>query len=135
MGAKVDSEHIDASEIPELPIVDPSQIDLDIDDPAGQVRVVMTKDAQDVAVRLETPQQVLNEYQQMESEMERALAMKSLNLSDFNASQHGADDQGRESGRGEAEPGQKNSSKGEHPRVREGLEQSGTTARLVNRIV
>ena len=53
--AKVDSEHIDAGEVPELPVADPSHLDIDVDDPAGTVRVTMTKEAEEVTVRWKRP--------------------------------------------------------------------------------
>ena len=43
-----------ASEIPELPIQDASQIDIDIDDPAGQVRMDLSRQGDEVAIRMET---------------------------------------------------------------------------------
>ena len=91
---KVDSEQIDAGEVPE-PVADPSHLDIDADDPAGTVRVCMTKEAEEVTVRMETPQQVLEEYQDMESDLEKALAMQGLNLSDFDASGRGEESGGR----------------------------------------
>ena len=131
--AKVDSEHIDAGEVPELPVADPSHLDIDVDDPAGTVRVTMTKEAEEVTVRMETPQQVLEEYQDMESDLEKALAMQGLNLSDFDASGRG-EESGEDSGSTDAQSDNKSSPDGAEPGV-QNLEQTGDTARLVNRIV
>jgi hypothetical protein len=132
-----DSENIEAGEVPELPIQDTSQLDIDIDDQAGRVRVAMTKDGQDVAVRLETPQEVLEEYREMKSEMEEAMARKGLELSDFSASGHdGGDGEGDESGTLRSESPTELNQRGLESGVGEdALEESGATARLVNRIV
>ena len=131
--AKVDAEHIEAGEVPELPVADPSQLDIDVDDPAGTVRVTMTKEAEEVTVRMETPQQVLEEYQDMESDLEKALAMQGLNLADFDATGQGAEQD--EESRQAADQSDNNSSPREvDPGVQE-LEQTGDTAQLVNRIV
>ena len=131
--AKVDSEQIDAGEVPELPVADPSHLDIDVDDPAGTVRVTMTKEAEEVTVRMETPQQVLEEYQDMESDLEKALAMQGLNLSDFDASGRG-EESAEDTGSADAQSDNKSSPDGAEPGV-QNLEQTGDTARLVNRIV
>ena len=131
--AKVDAEHIEAGEVPELPVSDPSHLDIDVDDPAGTVRVTMTKDAEEVTVRMETPQQVLEEYQDMESDLEKALAMQGLDLTNFDASEQEANqDEAHDVDASQSD--QKESSGEVQPGVRD-LEQSGDTARLVNRIV
>ena len=133
--ATVAAETIEASEVPELPINDPSQIDFDLDDPAGTVRVSMTRDAEEVAVRLETPNEVLEEYKEMRGEMDEAIGQQGLELGDFSASAHGEDaEAGIESSISE----QDKSSRGEinqDIKGQQNLEQSGDTARLVNHIV
>jgi len=134
-----DSEVIEASEVPELPIQDASHLDIDIDDQAGRVRLAVTKEGQEVAIRMETPQEVLEEYRQMESEMDEAIAGQGLDLSEFSASSHDGDEFLAD------EDGDNKSSRSNNNSNQDGvdavsgepgtLEQDGTTARLVNRIV
>lgn len=129
-----DAMTIEASEIPELAIQDPSNIDIDIDDSMGTVRLAMTREAEEVSIRLETPQEVLEEYREMRSEMDERLARQGLDLSQFSADAHGegADDS-------VPEPAiNKESNQGDSARVvkgAQGLAQDGMNARLVNRIV
>jgi hypothetical protein len=131
--AKVDAEHIEAGEVPELPVMDASHLDIDIDDPAGTVRVSMTKEAEEVAIKMETPQQVLEEYREMESDLEKAMAMQGLNLADFDATGQDPDqDSGTDDG---STPGDKESQSDGLDTGVQDLEQTGATARLVNRIV
>ena len=82
---------------------------------------------------METPQQVLEEYQDMEADLEKALAMQGLNLTDFDATGQGAE-QDEESGQAAEQPDKNSSPREVDPGV-QNLEQTGDTARLVNRIV
>jgi len=133
------SEIIEASEVPELPIQDASHLDIDIDDQAGRVRLAMTKEGQEVAIRMETPQEVLEEYRQMESELDEAIAGQGLDLSEFSASSHDGDEFSADGdGDGKSSGSKRNSNQGMVDAVSDEpgtLEQDGTTARLVNRIV
>lgn len=69
----------------------------------------------------------------MESDVEKALAMQGLNLTDFDATGQG-NDQDQESV-ADADRSEKNSSPREVAPGVQDLEQTGATARLVNRIV
>jgi hypothetical protein len=131
-----DAETIEASEIPELAIQDASNIDIDIDidDAMGTVRLAMTREAEEVSIRLETPQEVLEEYREMRSEMDERLAHQGLDLTEFSADAHGENT-------GESAPEEtsnKKSNQGDSVRTvkgPQGLAQDGLDARLVNRIV
>jgi hypothetical protein len=131
-----DARTIEASEIPELAIQDASSIDIDIDidDALGSVRLAMTREAEAVSIRLETPQEVLEEFREMRSEMDERLAHQGLDLTEFSADAHGENT-------GESSPEHavnKESNQGDSVREVKGsqdLAQDGLDARLVNRIV
>ena len=61
----------------------------------------MTKEAEEVSVRLETPQEVLEEYREMQEEIDERLAKQGLDLGNFSADAHGESDDSQSSG----EPG------------------------------
>jgi hypothetical protein len=136
-GLEFDAETIDTNEVPELAVQDPSQLDVDIDDAAGTVRLQMTRDGEEISIRMQTPREVLDSYREMEDEMGGALADQGLDLSGFAAEAYDPDgekdpdgsdraSQGEESRRGGSDTG---------PVGAQELEQTGATARLVNHIV
>jgi len=134
-GIEFDAENIDTNEVPELAVQDPSQLDVDIDDAAGTVRLEMTRDGEEISIRMETPQEALDSYRDMEDEMGGALADQGLDLSEFTADAYDAEEdhdgsdrgsQGEESRRGGSDTGIVGAQE---------LEQTGATARLVNHIV
>ena len=129
-----DTQNIEASEIPELAVQDVSNLDIDIDDPMGTVRLAMTRDAEEVSVRLETPQEVLEEYREMQEEIDERLARQGLELGHFSADSHGdSEDEQRASNE---RTGEFNQAETSGPmRGEEELAQEGTSARLINRIV
>lgn len=131
---RVDAEVIDSSEIPELAIQDVSHLDIDIDDPLGSVRLAMTREAEEVSIRMETPEEVLQQYREMEEEIAEAVAQQGLDLGQFSADAQnsGGDDASSDTPRSNqsfTDP-KRGSDGGE-----KSLEQSGTVSRLVNRIV
>jgi hypothetical protein len=132
--AAFDSEHIEASEVPELPIQDVSHLDIDIDDQMGTVRLAMTREAEEVSIRMETPAEVLEQYREMEEEMAEAIGLQGLDLSEFSAD---ANDSGDESdGLGVGSEKTKSSVRDDAREDADGaLKQSGSVSRLVNRIV
>jgi hypothetical protein len=133
----VDAKTIEASEVPELPVTDPSQIDFDVDDPAGSVRVVMSREAEGVTIRVQTPAEVLEEYREMEDDLDRAVAGQGLELSEFSASTHGESDGTDPDTLGHANPPKDSGQGGLDSDIKgaQTLEQSGTVSRLVNHIV
>jgi hypothetical protein len=124
----VDAETITADEMPELPLQDLSQIDIDIDDPMGRVRLDMVREAQEVAIRLETPAEVLEEYREMEGELDEALAKSGMTLSDFEA--RSGDDPDAQAKDSNGERRDAESEAGAKP-----LESHGDRGRLLNRVV
>jgi hypothetical protein len=135
-GMEFDAENIEANEVPELIVQDPSQLDVDIDDAAGTVRLEMTRDGDEVTIRMRTPQEVLDSFRDMEAEMGEALADQGLDLSEFTAEGQDADGE-EDAGIGETNQ-EKESRRGESDAGLVGaqeLEQTGSTSRLVNRIV
>ena len=135
--AAVDAVTIEASEVPELPINDPSQIDFDVDDPAGSVRIAMSREAEEVTIRVQTPAEVLEEYREMEGELDRAVAGQGLDLSEFSASAHGESDGSDSDTLGRGESTKDTGQGGLEPDIKgaQTLEQSGAVSRLVNHIV
>ena len=89
----LDAEQIGAEEVPELPISDTTHFDIDIDDPGGQVRLDLTRQADEVAVRLETPEEILEEYRDLERDIEEALEQAGMSLTDFEATADGEADE------------------------------------------
>jgi hypothetical protein len=135
-GMEFDAENIEANEVPELIVQDSSQLDVDIDDAAGTVRLEMTRDGDEVTIRMRTPQEVLDSFRDMEAEMGEALADQGLDLSEFTAEGQDADGE-EDAGIGETNQ-EKESRRGESDAGLVGaqeLEQTGSTSRLVNRIV
>jgi CRISPR/Cas system CMR-associated protein Cmr5 small subunit len=133
----VDAQTIESAEVPDLAIGDVSSLDFDIEDPAGMVRVEVTREAESVAVRMETPSEVLEEYRQMQSEMEASLSGQGLDLSEFGAFAQGESDAQKSDNSSESGM-KKESNQGEDsaPAVgAQALEQTGSTSRLVNHIV
>ena len=132
--AEFDAANIEAGEVPELPVGDLSQLDIDIDDPAGNVRLAMSKEAEEVVVRLQTPEEVVEEYREMEEEIGKQIAKQGLDLTDFTADAHGD-----ESEDGESSLLATNESNQTAPtdvlKGEQTLEETGDSARLVNRIV
>lgn len=132
--AEFDAANIEAGEVPELPIGDLSQLDIDIEDPAGNVRLAMTKEAEEVVVRLETPEEVVEEYREMEEEIGKQIAKQGLDLTDFSADAHGDQNEDGESSLISENESNQNAQtdveKGEQT-----LEETGDSARLINRIV
>ncbi len=132
--AEFDAANIDAGEVPELPVADMSQLDIDIEDPAGHVRLAMTKEAEEVVVRLQTPEEVVEEYREMEEEMGKQIAKRGLDLTDFSADAHTGDAEDEAAGlQAENESNQKAQTGVEAGETT--LEETGDSARLVNRIV
>ena len=89
---EVEGATIDANEVPELAVQDISQLDVDVDDPMGTVRVAMTREADEVSIRMETPAEILEEYREMEEEMAEVMASQGLDLSNFSADAQGSGD-------------------------------------------
>lgn len=132
--AAFDSEHIEASEVPELPIQDASHLDIDIDDQLGTVRLAMTREAEEVSIRMETPAEVLEQYREMEEEMAEAIGLQGLDLSEFSAEANDSGEESDEHGFGSEKT--KSSARDESRQDADGtLRQSGSVSRLVNRIV
>ncbi len=124
----MDAAQVTADEMPELPIQDLSQLDIDIDDPAGRVRLDLTREAQEIAVRLETPEEVLEDYRAMQEDIDEAIAQSGMSMSDFDAHSENGEEQSKNTGneerhsveaKGRAEP----------------LKSQGSSGRLLNRIV
>jgi hypothetical protein len=135
-GIEFDAETIDTNEVPELAIQDPSQLDVDIDDAAGTVRLEMTRDGEEISIRMQTPQEVLDSYRDMEDEMGGALADQGLDLSQFAAEAYDPD--GEEDHDGSDRANKEESRRGGSDTGTVGaqeLEQTGATSRLVNHIV
>jgi hypothetical protein len=124
----IDTENITADEMPELPLQDLSQIDIDIDDPMGHVRLDMVREAQEVAIRLETPAEVLEEYREMQDELDEALAKSGMTLSDFEA--RSGDDPDAQAKDSNGERRDDESEARAKP-----LESHGDRGRLLNRVV
>ena len=110
------------------PLNDPSQIDIDIDDPGGQVRLDLTRQAEEVAVRLETPQEILEEYREMQEDIESALEDAGMTLADFEASSDGDSEE-----RNDRES-EERTLDGSRDRS-DGTEETLNQGRLLNRIV
>jgi len=123
----MDSEQITADEVPELPINDPVQLDVDIDDPAGRVRLDMTKQAEEIAIRLETPSEILEEYKDMKDEIADSLDDAGMSLADFQAAAEGESDGTDKESREEPKDGSQTRDVG--PEEAEGR------GRILNRIV
>jgi len=124
----IDAENITADEVPELPLPDASQIDIDIDDPGGQVRLDLSRRAEEVAVRFETPDQLVEEYRNLEQEIESALEEAGLTLADYEAE---SEDEPEERSDRES---QERTSSGSQDRD-SGTEETPKRGRLLNRIV
>ena len=129
-----DARTIEAGETPELAVYDLNEIDLDIEDPMGTVRLAMSKEAEEVSVRLQTPQEVLEEYREMRDEMDEKLAEKGLDLNEFSAD---AQDDSRDGSDEKNENAQESNQAAEKPASdgRIDLANEGASARLINRIV
>jgi hypothetical protein len=131
---EAEAEIIQPEEVPELAVQEMSHLDIDIDDPLGTVRLAMTREAEEVSIRMETPAEALENYKEMEAEMAEAIAQQGLDLGDFSAEAH-------DFGEGEEESAGDGKSRNESSRSETGtdgvetLEQSGSKSRLVNRIV
>jgi hypothetical protein len=123
-----DAENISADEVPELPQQDFSQMDIDIDDPAGTVRLDVSREASQVAIRMETPEEVLEEYRQMREEIDEAIAQSGMSMSDFDA-QSGENSESETNKRTEERYGVEPEARAER------LESHGSRGRLLNRIV
>ena len=131
---QIDAERIEVGEVPELAVQDVSHLDIDIDDPMGTVRLAMTRDAEEVTVRMETPEEVLQQYREMEEEMAEAIAGQGLDLSHFSADAQNPENESESSD----STSSTNLSAGPNQDDRgsdQSLQQSGTVSRLVNRIV
>ena len=131
---QIDAERIEAGEVPELAVQDVSHLDIDIDDPMGTVRLAMTRDADEVTIRMETPEEVLQQYRDMEEEMAEAIAGQGLDLSQFSADAQNPENEAESSD----SKSSTNLSAGPNQDDRgsdQSLQQSGTVSRLVNRIV
>jgi hypothetical protein len=85
----LDAETITADEVPELPLAETQHFDIDIDDPGGQVRLDLTRSAEEVAIRIETPDKIVEEYRNLEQDIEDALKEAGLSLADYEASSEG----------------------------------------------
>jgi hypothetical protein len=128
-----DAANIEAVEVPELPVQDMSQIDVDFEDPSGHVRLGMAREGQEVFVQLETPEDALQDYKDMEEEMAEQLAGQGLDLASFTADSN-SDADGEESGSNSTSEESRQGASSDADKG-EALEQDGTSARLVNRIV
>jgi len=124
----IDAENIGAEEVPELPLSDTTHFDIDIDDPGGQVRLDLTRQAEEVAIRLETPEEILEEYRDLEKDIEDALEEAGLSLADYEATTDR--DQQERSDRELRE----RTSSGSQDRE-SGAEEAPKRGRLLNRIV
>ena len=131
---QVDAETIEASEVPELAVQDVSHLDVDIDDPMGTVRLAMSRDAEEVSIRMETPAEALENYRQMEAEMAEAVEKQGLELGEFSAEAHDSDDESGAAG-GDGSDDASNTARDQDVDSGSGLRESGTVSRLVNRIV
>ena len=105
-----------------------SNFDIDIDDPGGQVRLDLTRQAEEVAIRLETPEEILEEYRDLEKDIEDALEEAGLSLADYEATTDR--DQQERSDRELRE----RTSSGSQDRE-SGAEEAPKRGRLLNRIV
>jgi hypothetical protein len=94
---EAEAEIIQAEEVPELAVQEMSHLDIDIDDPLGTVRLAMTREAEEISIRMETPAEALENYKEMEAEMAEAIAQQGLDLGDFSAEAHDFGDAEEES--------------------------------------
>jgi hypothetical protein len=124
----LDAETITADEVPELPLADTQHFDIDIDDPGGQVRLDLTRSAEEVAIRIETPDKIVEEYRNLEQDIEDALKEAGLSLADYEASSEGERQAPEDSERREQASSEPQDRKSE-------TDDGGDGGRLLNRIV
>jgi hypothetical protein len=124
----LDAETITADEVPELPLADTQHFDIDIDDPGGQVRLDLTRSAEEVAIRIETPDKIVEEYRNLEQDIEDALKEAGLSLADYEASSEGERLAPEDSERREQASSEPQDRKSE-------TDDGGDGGRLLNRIV
>jgi hypothetical protein len=123
----LDAEHISAEEVQELPLADNVQFDIDIDDPGGRVRMDLRRQAEQVAIHLETPEKILEEYKDLQDEIREALEDAGLSLADYEASSDRESQERSNDSRGQAPP--------EAQDRASGPEETAGQGRLLNRIV
>lgn len=124
----LDAETITADEVPELPLAETQHFDIDIDDPGGQVRLDLTRSAEEVSIRLETPDKIVEEYRNLEQDIEDALKEAGLSLADYEASSEGERQAPEDSDRREQASSEPQDRKSE-------TDDGGDGGRLLNRIV
>jgi hypothetical protein len=124
----LDAETITADEVPELPLAETQHFDIDIDDPGGQVRLDLTRSAEEVSIRLETPDKIVEEYRNLEQDIEDALKEAGLSLADYEASSEGERQAPEDSDRREQASSEPQDRKSE-------TDDGGGGGRLLNRIV
>jgi len=123
-----DAETITPDEVIELPLNDPTQIDIDIDDPGGSVRLDLSRQADEVAIRLATPPEIVEEYRDLKQDIESALEDAGMSLSDFEATTDSDDEERSDREKsGRTLSGSKDRESGTDETVKQG--------RLLNRIV